>query len=104
MILVVDESCVEKIAANADETAGFDYLGLVLTNRNAEGEVIAGLKVVSSIENAAEYIYREWVDEVFIYSNLTLESELSPNDEEVDYKKLFFHKEQFFGKSIWKKK
>ncbi len=82
MILVADEACVEKIISKADEIDGFDYAGLVLTNRDAQGEVIAGLKVVADMANAAEYICREWVDEVFIYTSLFLETESGPQDPE----------------------
>ncbi|MBQ6350684.1 MAG: sugar transferase, partial [Methanobrevibacter sp.] len=65
----------EKIVSKADEIDGFNYAGLVLTNRDAEGETIAGLKVVANMTNAAEYICREWVDEIFVYTSLFLETE-----------------------------
>ena len=83
MILVADEAYVEKIvnkAKETDELDGFNYSGLVLTNRNAEGEVISGLKVVANLSNAAEYICREWVDEVFIFTSLFLELESTSKD------------------------
>lgn len=67
MILVADESSVEKVLKKATELDGFEYVGLVLSNRNATGETIYGKKVVANIENAADYICREWVDEVFVY-------------------------------------
>ena len=75
VILVADEAYVEKITEKADEIDGFNYSGLVLTNRNAEGEMICGLKVVADPANAADYICREWVDEVLVYTNLSLEQE-----------------------------
>lgn len=83
MILVADEAYVENIVKKAQETDdldGFEYSGLVLTNRNAEGEIISGLKVVANLDNAAEYICREWVDEVFVYTSLFLELESTTND------------------------
>ena len=67
MILVADESAVSRILDRASELDGFDYAGIVLSNRDGTGEVIKGVKVVSSLENAADYICREWVDEVFVY-------------------------------------
>ena len=82
MILVADEACVERIVNKADEIDGFDYAGLVLTDRDAEGEVISGLKVVADLGNAAEYICREWVDEVFVYTSLFLETEFDPKGSE----------------------
>lgn len=75
MILVADEGCVERIVNKADEIDGFSYSGLVLTNRDAEGETISGLKVVANLSTAADYICREWVDEVLVYTSLFLEAE-----------------------------
>lgn len=67
MILVAEEGTVPRILEKATDLDGFDYSGIVLSNRDATGEVIHGIKVVSGIENAADYICREWVDEVFVY-------------------------------------
>ncbi len=67
MILVADESAVEKIVRRASEFDGFEYAGLVLSNRNATGATVCGIKVVADLVNAADYICRKWVDEVFVY-------------------------------------
>ena len=67
MILVAEESSVSKILEKASDLDDFDYSGIVLSDRDGTGETIRGIKVVSSIENAADYICREWVDEVFVY-------------------------------------
>ena len=67
MILVADEQTVPRILKRASELDDFQYAGLVLSNRDGTGETIEGVKVVSSLENAADYICREWVDEVFVY-------------------------------------
>ncbi len=67
MILVADENSVEKVVTKAFELDGFEYAGLILSNRDAEGEIIHGLKVVANLSNAADYICRGWVDEVFVY-------------------------------------
>ena len=67
MILVADESSVEKVLKHAGAVNDFRYAGLVLSNRDGTGEVIENVPVVASLENAADYICREWVDEVFIY-------------------------------------
>ncbi len=72
MVLVTDEARVEEIVGKHSDADRFVYSGLVLIDRDATGEEIAGIKVVASLENAADYICREWVDEVFIYpSHLT---------------------------------
>ncbi len=76
MILVADESVVEEVVKNASEADHFTYSGLVLINRHAVGEEIAGLKVVADLENAAEYICREWVDEVFIFPDRITDMEI----------------------------
>jgi len=67
MILVVDEKSVERVIGKADELDGFEYSGLILSNRNAEGETVCGVKVVAGLDNAADYLCRERVDEVFFY-------------------------------------
>ena len=67
MILVAEESSVPKILKKASDLDGFDYAGIVLSDRDGTGETIQGIKVVSNIKNAADYICREWVDEVFVY-------------------------------------
>ena len=67
MILVADEETVETIVSKTSDLDGFVISGLVLTNRNAAGEEICGLKVVADLSDAADYICRQWVDEVFIY-------------------------------------
>lgn len=72
MILVADEHYVSEIVAKTRPTDYFEYRGLVLSNRDAEGETIAGIPVVANLSNAADYICRGWVDEVFVYpSHLT---------------------------------
>ncbi len=67
MILVADENAVPRILEKASDLDGFEYAGIVLSNRDGSGEKINNIKVVSSIDNAADYICREWVDEVFVY-------------------------------------
>ena len=67
MILVAEENSVSKILEKASDLDGFAYAGIVLSDRDGTGEIIRGIKVVSNIENAADYICRERVDEVFVY-------------------------------------
>ena len=66
MILVAEEAVVPDILKRTSEWDNFQYSGLVLSDRQAKGEVIEGLKVVADLEDAADYICREWVDEVFV--------------------------------------
>lgn len=67
MILVADEKQVPDILEKVSETDDVHYVGLVLSNRDGTGETINGLPVVASLKTAADYICREWVDEVFVY-------------------------------------
>lgn len=67
MILVADENTVPRILDRASDLDDFEYAGIVFSNRDGTDEMIKNVKVVSSIENAATYICREWVDEVFVY-------------------------------------
>lgn len=68
MILVADESAVDTVLEHAGQLEDARYTGIILTNRNGTGEIIRGIPVVAGLENAADYICREWVDEVFVYS------------------------------------
>ncbi|MCR5532168.1 MAG: sugar transferase [Lachnospiraceae bacterium] len=68
MILIADEKQVPEIVTRTSSLDGFRYTGLILSNRNATGEEIAEIPVVSGLADAAEYICRERVDEVFFYS------------------------------------
>ena len=67
MILVADEASVEKVLKHSTALDDFRFSGIVLSNRDGSGETIHGIKVVSALETAADYICREWVDEVFVY-------------------------------------
>ena len=67
MILVANEGVVEEVLRSGAPTDEARIIGVVLTDRDAEGESIAGLPVVANLDNAAQYICREWVDEVFFY-------------------------------------
>ena len=67
MILVADEASVEKVLKHSTTLDDFRFSGIVLSNRDGTGETIHGIKVVSALETAADYICREWVDEVFVY-------------------------------------
>ncbi len=68
MILVADENQVTEILKHASAMDGFRYSGLILSNRDAVGESVAGVPVVADLAGAADYICRERVDEVFFYS------------------------------------
>ena len=68
MLLIADEesaqATIERIQKHTVE--GISLSGLVLIERDAAGESVAGLPVVTNIGDAAQYICREWIDEVYI--------------------------------------
>ena len=91
MILVADEQAIPEILSHMDPSDFLKYTGLVLINRDGTGEKIAGVPVVASLQTAADYICREWVDEVFI-------SPSSLDDIEVNKSSLTKNAETFINK------
>jgi len=81
MILVTDEQYVSEIVSKARPTDHFEYKGLVLSNRDAEGETIAGIPVVANLSDAADYICRGWVEEVFVYPSHLTDISVQQTDE-----------------------
>lgn len=65
MILVAEEATIEQRVRDG-AASGVSFSGVVAIDRDAQGETIAGLPVVANLDGAAEYLRREWVDEVFI--------------------------------------
>ena len=68
MLLVTEENNAPEIIQQfkSHPLENIALCGLVLTNRDAVGETIEGVPVVARIEDAAKYICREWIDEVYI--------------------------------------
>ena len=77
ILVVADEAdavqIIDKIQKNMNELV--IVAGAVLTNRDATGEEIAGVPVVSNLDGAARYICREWIDEVLLGSDLANKTE-----------------------------
>ena len=78
VLILTDRAHAEEIA----ESVGNDYFehfslrGVVLTDPDGKTDRIAGVPVVSDLSGAADYICREWIDEVFVYlSEQSKESE-----------------------------
>ncbi|MGI6007252.1 MAG: sugar transferase [Ruminococcus sp.] len=68
LLLVTTEDMAEDIVKDILENnyEMFSVAGLSILDRDMTGEEIAGIPVVASGSTAADYICREWVDEVFI--------------------------------------
>lgn len=67
MILVTNETNIPHVLERTGVSEDAKIVGVVLTNRDAEGETVYDLPIVANIEDAAMYICRKWVDEVFFY-------------------------------------
>lgn len=66
MILVAEQKDVQNIVDQISPLEKYRIEGIILTERNAEGELVCGIPVVANLDNAAAYLCREKVDEVLI--------------------------------------
>ena len=84
MILVCTERDVRTVLtrSSSEDEAGFS--GVVLTDREATGETVCGLPVVAALSDAAQYICREWVDEVFLYTDMAGLDALQDMESEIE--------------------
>ena len=80
MVLVANENVVNEVLQRTNDLGKYKYVGIVITNRDATGEIIQGVNVTSNLENAADYICRNWVDEVFIYPEHMVEIDVVKDD------------------------
>lgn len=55
---------IKKIVSNPLST--YEITGLVIVDQDMTGETIDSIKVVANTSNAAEYVCKEWVDEVLV--------------------------------------
>jgi len=69
-ILIVTESeYTREILSRMNRYSFMRYqiVGLVLADRNAKGESIDGVPVVANLDDAADFLCRAWVDDVFFF-------------------------------------
>ena len=68
LILITNSSLLASSVAHLQtgDMLPYDLHGAVLTDKNAAGEVIDGVKIISDKDGIIDYICRQWVDEVFI--------------------------------------
>lgn len=69
LIVVTVSSIAEEVLQNISSGRYQEYqvAGLILVDQDRVGKQIHGIPVVGNIETAADYICREWVDEVFVH-------------------------------------
>ena len=72
MLVVTAPDTAEEILKrlSADELADYKIAGVVLTEK-CEDETVGGYPVVSSLDETADYIVREWIDSVYIDAPLS---------------------------------
>ena len=68
MLLVADGDSAEETVARIRDCSseGINLCGVALTDRDAVGQAILGVPVVTNMDEAAQYICRKWIDEVYI--------------------------------------
>ncbi len=68
MLIVTTASIAEKVIRTFRENDMVRYTlaGLVIIDKDLTGKNIKGVPVVANVTNAADYVCREWVDEVFV--------------------------------------
>ncbi len=68
LLIVTTEELAEKVIKQfyAWDLVGYTIAGVVLSDKDATGSNIADVPVVVAMSNLANYVCREWVDEVFI--------------------------------------
>ena len=68
LLLIVSRSVLEETLENykRNNFGRHTICGICIVDQDCTGEVIQGIPVVTTMENAAQYVCREWVDEVFI--------------------------------------
>ena len=49
--------------------ARYKIAGIAVIDKEMTGKYIDGVKVVANMENAAEYVCKEWIDEVLIVTS-----------------------------------
>ncbi len=69
ILIVTDTASAPGILDRMEEYSFERYhaKGLVLRDRDAKGERVNGVPVVANLSDAAEYLCREWTDEVFFF-------------------------------------
>ncbi len=68
MIVVTTSGIADKVLNTLKNNAigTFKISGVVIVDKNLTGKKIKGIPVVAGVKDAADYICREWVDEVFV--------------------------------------
>ncbi len=68
MLIVTTSNIADKVVSNLKHNDLDTYVisGVVIVDKNLTGKTIKGIPVVAGADDAADYVCREWVDEVFV--------------------------------------
>ncbi len=68
MLVVTTSNIADKVIQTLmdNEYGHYTIAGLIIVDKNLVGKRFKGIPVVADVNNAADYVCREWVDEVFI--------------------------------------
>lgn len=68
MLVVTTSNIAEKVISNLkrNDLDTYKISGVVLIDKDLTGKKIKGIPVVAGINDAADYVCREWVDEIFV--------------------------------------
>lgn len=68
LLIVTVKSALNTIVNNIKNNnyEGFRLAGVVLIDEDLAGQTIDGIDVVANYDTAADYVCREWIDEVFV--------------------------------------
>lgn len=68
LLIITDASSVETVVLQIKNHnyESFRITGIAVTDRNMQGQIIEDVPVVAGPDDIADYVCREWVDEVFI--------------------------------------
>ena len=68
MLVVTTSNIADKVVQTLMENdyGNFTIAGLIITDKDLTGKRFKGIPVVANVNTAADYVCREWVDEVFV--------------------------------------
>ncbi|MCH5202745.1 MAG: sugar transferase [Oscillospiraceae bacterium] len=68
LIIVTTNDMANKVVKSIQNNtyAEFRLAGIAIIDKDMMGKSIRGLEVIANLENVANYVCREWVDEIFI--------------------------------------
>lgn len=71
LLLAVSEDIAQTVidSMKANNYARYKIIGIAIIDKEMTGQFIDGIKVVANIKNAAEFVCREWIDEVLIVTS-----------------------------------